>query len=132
MDPQIIVLIGVCSTLVGIVGGRYSIRRGQREELDADVKASDKIREYFQAIAAACADGRIDVARDRHKWLDGRDGDTIKERFDRVDEQLASLQESVNNGLASRIAAQVTTSLRENVGSDAPRLHVRKSRRKQP
>src|SRR5687767_704157 len=107
VSAEVVALVGVGGTLIGIIAGRFAIRKGIKDQLVDDVKSSEPLRTHFKGIASDCADKRIEAAAEKRKWLDERDAKAIDERFDRVDVQLEELNHKMDNGLAERIARQV-------------------------
>jgi hypothetical protein len=128
-------LLGAVGLLVGIYVGKFDIRRGQRETLAADVKASEPISNHFKEIAGNIAKHEI-----RAHGLEtiGLRVDALRDRFDRheenVKEQFADMKHAMENGLAARIALQVFDMFADEKPVDdnvpGPKLPVRKTRKR--
>jgi hypothetical protein len=126
MEAEVVALVGVGGTLVGILAGRFAIRKGIKDQLVDDVKASEPIRAHIKGIATDVADKRIEAAAEKRKWLDERDAKAIDKRFDTLEEKVDDVKHSIENGLAARIAVEVGKVFENMPGA---RLPVRKARK---
>lgn len=134
MTVELGALLGGAGLLIGILAGRFDIKRGQREALDTDVKASKDITEHIKELSKIQADDRI-----RAHGLEtiGLRFENFEDRFDRheasVATQFTDIKETLENGLAARIAKQVhelTEAKRVYNNEPGPQIPVGKTRKR--